>query len=108
MLQGFAIILVVDVLLCQTAHQAMHDTESLYAAAFELLQQLPARDSMHLACSRGIHRCIIGRQDQQRQTGHLDTCLSFARLGLAALFGPSQSTAMKKLAQRTEHMAHSL
>ena len=90
MLPGFAINLDLALLLCRAASKVIHDTKSLFAVAFEVLQQLPGRDSMHLACSRGIRRCFFGRQDKQRQTGHLDTCLSCARLGLAALFGPSQ------------------
>ncbi len=50
MLPGFAISLVVALLLRQTASKAIHDTKSLFAAAFaEVLQQLPGRGSMHLA-----------------------------------------------------------
>jgi hypothetical protein len=68
MLPGFAISLVVALLLCQTASKAIHDTKSLFAAAFEVLQQLPGRGSMHLAQSRAIAvASLAGKTNIDRQ-----------------------------------------
>jgi len=68
MLPGFAISLVVALLLCQAASKAIHDTKPLFAAVVDLLQQLPGRGSMHLARSRAIAvASLAGKTNIDRQ-----------------------------------------
>ena len=68
MLPGFAISLVVALLLCQAASKAIHDTKSLFAAVVEVLYQLPGRGSMHLARSRTIAvASLAGKRNMDRQ-----------------------------------------